>query len=265
MTPAGISPASRARSTLASVWPVRSSTPPPRAFNGCTCPPTTMSPGPLPGSIAVCIVCAWSWTLIPVVTPSRASMVTVNGVWCGVSFLADMSSSPSSSQRSGVSARQIHPPAWRVMKLIASGVTNWAAITRSPSFSRSSSSTTTTIFPAAMSSSAASMGGNSISVLGTLDTLPHHLLYVLRKHVDLQVDLSAHGSLSQRRALERLRDQGHVERPVVAAVAPQARPVAGDRHLLDRVAQHLGRRLDRDHACKALIARRADHAETVDV
>ena len=48
---------------------------------------------------------------------------------------------PSSSQRSGVSARQIRPRACLAMKLIASGVANWAAITRSPSFSRSSSST----------------------------------------------------------------------------------------------------------------------------
>ena len=38
MTPAGISPASRARSTDASVCPVRSRTPPARAFSGCTWP-----------------------------------------------------------------------------------------------------------------------------------------------------------------------------------------------------------------------------------
>ena len=68
-----------------------------------------MSSGPFVGSIATCIVCAWSWTLIPVVTPSRASIVTVNGVWCALSFFAAISSSPSSSQRSGVSARQIQP------------------------------------------------------------------------------------------------------------------------------------------------------------
>ena len=64
----------------ASVWPVRSSTPPALAFSGCTWPAVTMSLGPLVGSTATCIVCAWSWTLMPVVTPSRASIVTVNGV-----------------------------------------------------------------------------------------------------------------------------------------------------------------------------------------
>ena len=46
------------------------------------------------------------------------------------------------------------------MKLIASGVANWAAIVRSPSFSRSSSSQTTTIRPARISSSASSTVAN---------------------------------------------------------------------------------------------------------
>ena len=46
------------------------------------------------------------------------------------------------------------------MKLIASGVANSAAITRSPSFSRSSSSQTITICPARMSSIASSIVEN---------------------------------------------------------------------------------------------------------
>ena len=45
ITPAGIEPARRARSTLASVWPVRSSTPPGLAFSGLTWPGWTRSPG----------------------------------------------------------------------------------------------------------------------------------------------------------------------------------------------------------------------------
>src|SRR4051812_23486642 len=183
---------------------------------------------------------------MPVVTPSRASIVTVNGVSCALSFLAAMSSRSSSSQRSGVSARQIQPPACRVMKLIASGVTNCAAMTRSPSFSRSSSSTTTTIRPAAMSSSAASMVANSISVRGTLDidSRPEELLHVLRHHVHLQVDLTAHCDLSQDRALERLGNQRDVERLVVDAGDREAHPVDRDRALLDRIPKHLRRRLD---------------------
>src|SRR3954449_10877014 len=191
-----------------------------------------MSSGPLSGSIAVCIVCAWSCTLMPVVTPSRASMVTVNGVWCALSFLAAISSRSSSSQRSGVSARQIQPPACRVMKLMASGVTNWAAMTRSPSFSRSSSSTTTTILPEAMSSSASSMVENSISAL-----VGNELLHVFGEDVNLEVDLASGLRLPQRRPLERLRDQRDGE-PVVADLAHRQRhAVDGDRALLHHIAQ----------------------------
>ena len=80
MTPAGRQPARRARSTAASVWPVRSSTPPGLAFSGKTWPGRTMSSGPLVGSTATWIVCARSAALMPVVTPSRASIETVNAV-----------------------------------------------------------------------------------------------------------------------------------------------------------------------------------------
>src|SRR4051795_9726721 len=232
MTPAGRAPARRARSTLASVCPVRSSTPPARAFSGLTWPPTTMSSGPLAGSTATCIVCARSAAEMPVVTPSRASIVTVNGVWCGVSFLDAMSSRPSSSQRSGVSARQIQPRACVAMKLIASGVTNCAAMTRSPSFSRSSSSTTTTILPPAMSSRASSMVENLMSAL-----IGNELLHVLCEDVNLEVDRATGLRLPQRRPLERLGDERDGE-PVVADLGHRERDaVDGDRALLHHVAQ----------------------------
>src|SRR4051794_4947389 len=260
MTPAGIRPASRARSTEASVWPVRSSTPPALALSGCTWPPMTMSSRRLSGSMATCMVCAWSWTLMPVVTPSRASMVTVNGVWCGVSFLAAMSSRPSSSQRSGVSARQIHPPAWRVMKLMASGVTNCAAMTRSPSFSRSSSSTTTTILPCAMSSRASSMVANLSSA-----RIGNELLHVFREHVNLQVDRGPRLGAAQRRPLQRLGDQRDRE-PVVADVRDRERDaVDGDRALLHHVAQQLHAGVDDDDASEPLLPDLADDPEAVDV
>jgi hypothetical protein len=94
---------------------------------------------------------------MPVVTPSRASTEIVKAVWNGDSFFAAIRSRPRSSQRSGVRARQIRPRASFAMKLIASGVANWAAMVRSPSFSRVSSSQTTTILPRRMSSMASSM------------------------------------------------------------------------------------------------------------
>jgi hypothetical protein len=50
------------------------------------------------------------------------------------------------------------------MKLIASGVANWAAMVRSPSFSRFWSSQTTTIRPRRMSSIASSMVAKGVCV-----------------------------------------------------------------------------------------------------
>ena len=94
ITAAGIRPASRARSTPASVWPVRSSTPPGRAFSGNTWPGCTRSCGFVRGSIATWIVCARSCAEMPVVTPSRASTETVNAVSNEDSFLAAIRSRP---------------------------------------------------------------------------------------------------------------------------------------------------------------------------
>ena len=81
ITPAGVSPARRARSTAASVWPVRSSVPPSRATSGKTWPGVTMSCGPHDGSIATEMVRARSAAEMPVVTPWRASIDTVKAVW----------------------------------------------------------------------------------------------------------------------------------------------------------------------------------------
>ncbi len=172
ITPAGFRPARRARSTAASVWPARSSTPPGRLLSGNTWPGWTRSRGRLAGSIATWIVCARSCAEIPVVTPSRASIETVKGVSKEDSFLAAIRSRPSSSQRSGVSDRQIRPRPSLAMKLIASGVANWAASVRSPSFSRSSSSHTTTIRPWRMSSIACSIVANGVAVPGMLTPAP---------------------------------------------------------------------------------------------
>ena len=54
------------------------------------------------------------------------------------------------------SVRQIRPRAWRAMKLMASGVMWSAAMTMSPSFSRSSSSTRITMRPARSSATISS-------------------------------------------------------------------------------------------------------------
>ncbi len=82
MTPAGMRPARRARSTLASVWPTRWSTPPGRARSGKTWPGRRRSDGSVAGLMATWIVVARSVAEIPVVTPNLrcASMLTVKAV-----------------------------------------------------------------------------------------------------------------------------------------------------------------------------------------
>ncbi len=74
MTPAGMRPAMRARSTEASVWPARTRTPPLRARSGKTWPGRARSWALELGLIATWMVWARSAAEMPVVTPSRASM-----------------------------------------------------------------------------------------------------------------------------------------------------------------------------------------------
>ena len=88
--------------------------------------------------IATSMVRARSAAEMPVVTPSRASIETVKAVSIREELLTDIIGRPSCAIRSAVIGRQIRPRPWVAMKLTASGVANSAAITRSPSFSRSS-------------------------------------------------------------------------------------------------------------------------------
>ena len=93
MTPEGLSPAMRARSTLASVCPARTSTPPERARSGKMCPGRTRSEAREAGSTATRMVRARSAALMPVVTPSRASMDSVKAVPKGDSLALVMGAS----------------------------------------------------------------------------------------------------------------------------------------------------------------------------
>ncbi len=158
MTPAGFSPARRARSTDPSVWPARTSTPPFRARSGKTWPGRARSSGRAPSRTAVRIVCARSRALIPVVTPSFASIETVKAVPNDEVFAPSSTMSGRRSFRtfSSVSDTQMRPRPYFAMKLMAAGVTFSAARQRSPSFSRSSSSVRITIRPWRIQSSARS-------------------------------------------------------------------------------------------------------------
>src|SRR6478672_10864907 len=100
------------------------------------------------------------------------------------------------------------------MKLTASGVTNCAAIVRSPSFSRSSSSTTTTNRPARISSIASStdektvLGASAligssypgrVGLLRAAETWLQQALDVLSEDVDFEVDALARDEATKRR------------------------------------------------------------------
>src|SRR5712672_1342449 len=172
ITPAGVKPAMRAKSTLASVCPARTSTPPFLARNGKICPGRAKSFGFVLASTAVRSVTARSEALIPVVTPIRPSMASQNAVPCTEVLIGDISGRCSSSQRSSVSGKQIKPRAYFAMKLMASGVIFSAAMARSPSFSRSSSSIRTIIRPCRMSSTASSTVANSALISLILSNIP---------------------------------------------------------------------------------------------
>src|ERR671935_1419324 len=245
ITPAGLRPASRARSTAASVWPARSSTPPRRARSGKTWPGWTSASGPFEGSIATWIVRERSCAEIPVVIPSRASIETVNAVPYGVSFRSAIGRSSSSSQRVSVRQRQTRPRPCVAMKLTASGVANWAAIVRSPSFSRSAASTTTTNLPCRTSSIASSIVANALRccvfiariVTGSIAPgLRDEALDVLREQVDLQVDGVAAAERAERRLGERVRDDRDGESGVVELYDRQRDAFDGHGALLDEVA-----------------------------
>ena len=104
---------------------------------------------------------------VPVLMPVRASIGAVHGVPWASTFLPGSGSRCSRSQMAADSDSPRMPQPLRTMKLIASGVTFSAAMTRSPSFSRFSSSTSTIIRPARSSSRASSIRQNpSVVVVG---------------------------------------------------------------------------------------------------
>src|SRR3569623_3410972 len=146
-------------------------------------------------SIATDTVRARSCAEMPVVTPSRASIETVNAVSCRVPLLRLINSSPSESMRSLVIARQTRPRPCLAMKLIFSGVAICAGMTRSHSFSRSSSSPRMNMRPLRASSMISSgldrrpwRRRASSAGFGTKGL---HALQIEGEHVELDIDLLA--------------------------------------------------------------------------
>ena len=154
-------PARRHRSTVASVCPLRSSTPPALASRGNMCPGRRKSCGWASGSTHFMAVIDRSAAEMPVVV-STWSIDTVKAVsWLSV-LRATICGRASLAMYSSFMGMQMRPLAWVAMKLMFSVVANCAAQMRSPSFSRSGSSVHMMRRPARSSSSACSMVEYSI-------------------------------------------------------------------------------------------------------
>src|SRR2546428_832556 len=261
ITPAGYRPAIRARSTAASVWPVRTRTPPVRERSGNMWPGRARSLGRVAGSIAVSTVAARSAAEMPVVVRPLASIVTQNPVSKREVFCVTINGISSSSIRSGVMGRQMSPRPYRAMKLMASGVIFSAAIVRSPSFSRSSSSTTMIICPARMASTASSMPANGDAFLRAPLAIsmrrfmfghrqrqaselrrPHD---VFSHHVALEIHLVPDLSTAQVRVHHRIRHDHDVEAIRAEAGHGEADAVDRNRSLVHDVGREVPRKAHR--------------------
>src|SRR2546421_9059097 len=148
------------------------------------------------------------------------------------------------------------------MKLTASGVANWADITRSPSFSRSSPSESTTMWPRRISSTASSTGENGesgsrrsplfalrssvdscgrvISVLAAFSQWCHQALHVLADQVALNVEPATRDRVAEVGVQQGLGDQRDLQPAVAEAGDGETDAVEGDRAALDHLAVELG-------------------------
>src|SRR5260370_19292857 len=175
---------------------------------------------------------------MPVVVPWMASTEMVNAVRCDSVLLATMSGSWSWSRRCPSSGMQMTPLVWRIMNAIVSGVTFSAAMTRSPSFSRSASSTATTSSPRLIAAMAFSILVNGTTTSGLRSwSGEDQTLDVLGDDVRFEVHGIAGVANPERGHREGVRDEGDTE-PVVGGVGHgEADAVDGDGSLLDDVAQ----------------------------
>src|ERR671910_86602 len=244
ITPAGLNPARRARSTAASVCPARCRTPPGLARNGKTCPGITRSSGPVPSSMATLHVWALSAAEMPVVMPSFASIEAVKAVPIREALWVTICGMSRRSTISSAIGRQIRPRPWGGLKLMSSAVTSSAGLGRGPSFSRSSSSHTMTILPCLMSSTISSMGLKGISgtpLEGWKSPYQARLeqpLYVLTYNVGLEVYPAPRPELPQVRVRAGLGQYRDRKSAISDRDDRQAYTVDADAALLDAVPEH---------------------------
>src|SRR5512141_496542 len=217
---------------------------------------------------------------MPVVTPRRASIETVNAVpRGGPPARACCRGSSSLSARASVSVRQMRPRPWRAMKLIASGVTNSAARVRSPSFSRSSSSTRMTILPPPMSAMAFSIFESGIpsppfSRIPVIfqkiqrDAAPaafEALEDVLPDDVGFEVDPRPRPPDPKGRSFEGDRDDGQFDSVPADGTDRKADAVDGHRPLVNHELHYRRIGLDMEYPGFPQRADFPDHARTVHV
>ena len=144
--PQGRRPARRQRSTVASVWPLRSRTPLGLARRGNMWPGLRKSWGWASSATQAMAVMDLSFAEMPVVVETW-SMEMVNAVsWLSVLVRTIWGICRRRTYSSDM-GMQIRPLPWVAIKLMFSVVANSAAQMKSPSFSRSGSSTTRMIFP----------------------------------------------------------------------------------------------------------------------
>ena len=174
ITPEGSRPARRARSIEASVWPARRRTPPALAWSGNTWPGWIKSLDFVWESESKRIVRARSFALIPVLIPCVASTETVKSVLKNSRLVATMRCKSSWEARSSVIGAQINPRPNFAMKFTAFAVTLDAAITKSPSFSRSASSVTMTMRPRRISEITEGIGSNGVFMVKWADPSSCH-------------------------------------------------------------------------------------------
>src|SRR3990167_9282124 len=249
ITPLGSKPPMRARSQAASVWPARASTPPGWAISGKIWPGLTISSALALFAAAACTVRARSAAEIPVVTPSAASMETVNLVPKPEPLRGAISGSLSSSQRSRVMGMQIRPRAKRAMKLMCSAVTHSEAMMMSPSFSRSSSSIRMTILPARMSSISSAAVFRAMRAISLIQVAvfgkktggqarggrfsgfvtEQQALQVTREQIHFEVDLTTRAVVEHDGFGQGVRHDGQLKFGAVDRIDGQARAVDGDR------------------------------------
>ena len=163
ITPAGLNPASLAKSIAASVCPVLLKTPPSLAIRGKMWPGFDMSWGLVFLSIRAWIVLDLSDADIPVVTPLPIrSTDTVKAVSIGSVLLPTIGFNFNSLDLLSVIGTQISPLPCIAIKFTISGVIVSAAAKKSPSFSLFSSSTTIMTLPERISLIADSILSNCL-------------------------------------------------------------------------------------------------------